>query len=438
MTMTCVGYILKRYPRYSETFVVNEILAHEAAGLNIEIFALRPPSDTHFQNIISQVRASVTYIRKPIQGRVSESLNSLAPTAACYFWAELQEASKVIPDFWSKLAVAQGEQANTVYQAAWLAREARLKGITHFHAHFGTVATSVARLASHFTGIPYTFTAHAKDIFHESVEFEDMQRKLQDAATVVTVSDYNLNYLQKNYGVAAKEVQRIYNGLDLRQLQYSSPAERPPLIISVGRLIEKKGLSVLIDACAILKQKNYEFQCQIVGAGSLEPALRQQIQDLELQSTVEIIGPRPQNEVFQLMQQAAVFAAPYVIGKDGNRDGLPTVLLEAMALGTPCVSTDVTGIPELVRDGETGLIVPQHDAEQLANALEQLLTDAALRVKLSAQARQLIESEFGIHRNAAMLRGLFHTAIKPRRLEIAAIQTKSALLYETLRERQAQ
>nr|WP_242040266.1 glycosyltransferase [Anabaena subtropica] len=404
-----VAYVLKRYPRYSETFVVNEILAHEAAGLDIKIFALRPPSDTHFQNIISQVRAPVTYIRKPIQGRVSDSLNSLAPTAASYFWAELQEASQVIPDFWSKLAFAQGEKASTVYQAAWLAREVKLKGITHLHAHFGTVATSVARLASHFTGIPYTFTAHAKDIFHESVEFADMQCKLQDAASVVTVSDYNVEYLHKTYNLAANQVQRIYNGLDLRQLQYSSPAERPPLIISVGRLIEKKGLSVLIDACAILKQKNYEFQCQIVGTGSLEFTLRRQIIDLGLQSCVEIIGPRPQNDVFQLVQQAAVFAAPYVIGKDGNRDGLPTVLLEAMALGTPCVSTDVTGIPELVRDGETGLIVGQYDAEQLANALGQLLTDSALRVRLSTQARELIESEFDIHRNTAVLKELFLT-----------------------------
>ncbi|MBD2360085.1 glycosyltransferase [Anabaena minutissima FACHB-250] len=404
-----VAYVLKRYPRYSETFVVNEILAHEAAGLDIKIFALRPPSDTHFQNIISQVRAPVTYIRKPLQGRVSDSLNSLAPTAASYFWAELQEASQVIPDFWSKLAFAQGEKASTVYQAAWLAREVKLKGITHLHAHFGTVATSVARLASHFTGVPYTFTAHAKDIFHESVEFADMERKLKDAASVVTVSDYNLKYLEKIYNLAANQVQRIYNGLDLRQLQYSSPAERPPLIMSVGRLIEKKGLSVLIDACAILKQKNYEFQCQIVGTGALESTLHQQIQDLGLQSCVQIIGARPQNEVFQLVQQAAVFAAPYVIGKDGNRDGLPTVLLEAMALGTPCVSTVVTGIPELVRDGETGLIVPQYDAGELANALGQLLKDPALRVRLSTQARELIESEFDICRNTEVLRELFLT-----------------------------
>jgi glycosyltransferase involved in cell wall biosynthesis len=407
-----VGYVLKRYPRYSETFVVNEILAHEAAGLEIEIFALRPPAETHFQNIISQVRAPVHYIRKPIQGRVSESLNSLAPTAASYFWAELQEASKVIPGFWAKLAVAQGEQASSVYQAAWLAREVRLKGITHLHAHFGTVATSVARLASHFAGIPYTFTAHAKDIFHESVEAEDMRRKLSDAANVITVSDYNLEYLQQTYGDAAARVQRIYNGLDLGQLAYKSPLHRPPQIISVGRLIEKKGVPILIDACAILANRGCQFNCQIIGSGSLEAELRQQIQQLGVQSIVEIIGPRPQNEVFEQVQKAAVFAAPYVIGKDGNRDGLPTVLLEAMALGTPCVSTDVTGIPEVVRDEETGLMVPQHDPKALADALERLLTEPTLRVRLATQARQLIESEFDIHKNTASVRTLFHTTTR--------------------------
>ncbi len=414
-----VGYVLKRYPRYSETFVVNEILAHEAAGLDIEIFALRPPAETHFQNIISQVRAPVYYIRKPIQGRVSESLNSLAPTAASYFWAELQEASKIIPDFWTKLAVAQGEKASTVYQAAWLAREVRLKGITHLHAHFGTVATSVARLASHFAEIPYTFTAHAKDIFHESVEAEDMKRKLQDAATVITVSDYNLEYLRQTYGAAAARVQRIYNGLDLTQLSYNSPLQRPPQIISVGRLIEKKGVPILIDACAILANRGCNYSCKIIGSGSLEASLREQIQQLGLQSIVEIIGPCPQNEVFEQVQNAAVFAAPYVIGKDGNRDGLPTVLLEAMALGTPCVSTDVTGIPEVVRDEETGLRVAQHDAKALADALERLLTDSTLRVRLATQARQLIESEFDIHRNTASLRTLFCTA---NRAEMKALQ----------------
>ncbi|MBD2091514.1 glycosyltransferase [Microcoleus sp. FACHB-1515] len=403
-----VAYVLKRYPRYSETFIVNEILAHEAAGLEIEIFALRPPCDTHFQNIISQVRAPVTYIQQPDQGRNSASLTSPTPTAASYFWAELQEASQVIPGFWSKLAVAQGELDGTVYQAAWLAREVQLRRIDHIHAHFGSIATSVARLASHFTGVPYSFTAHAKDIFHESVQPQEMQRKLADAAFVVTVSDYNLRYLQQTY--KADRVQRIYNGLDLSQLTYRSPHNHPLRIISVSRLVEKKGLSDLIDACAILQQQGWEFCCQLVGTGPLEASLRQQIDRLGLQSVVEIVGPRPQNEVFELVQQATIFAAPCVIGSDGNRDGLPTVLLEAMALGTPCIATDVTGIPELVRHEQTGLIVPQHDPQQLAIALQRLFSDDALRVTLSKQARGLIEAEFDIHRNAAVLRSRFQPA----------------------------
>jgi colanic acid/amylovoran biosynthesis glycosyltransferase len=136
-----IGYVLKRYPRYSETFVVNEILAHEAMGMDIDIFALRPTRDSHFQNIIARVRASVTYIRKPVEGRVSDSLNTLSPTPASYFWAELQEVALVIPDFWQKLGYAAGERASVVYQAAWLAREVRLRQITHLHAHFGSVAT---------------------------------------------------------------------------------------------------------------------------------------------------------------------------------------------------------------------------------------------------------------------------------------------------------
>jgi colanic acid/amylovoran biosynthesis glycosyltransferase len=411
-----IGYVLKRYPRYSETFVVNEILAHEAAGLDLDIFALRPTCDSHFQNIIAKVRASVTYIPKPVQGRVSDSLNTLSPTPASYFWAELQEVALIIPDFWGKLGYAAGERASVVYQAAWLAREVRLRHITHLHAHFGSVATSVARLAAHFADIPYTFTAHAKDIFHNSVVAEDMTRKLKDSAAVVTVSDYNCRYLQQVYGNVADSVKRIYNGLDLAQFTYSSPENRPPLILSVGRLVEKKGLSILIEACKLLQQWGCDFQCQIVGTGELAGELKAQIETLGLAQQVWLVGARPQNEVFELMQQAAVFAAPYVIGKDGNRDGLPTVLLEAMALGTPCVGTDVTGIPELIRHEQTGLIVPQEDADALALALRKLLENSTLRVKFATEARKLMESEFNIQTNAASLRQLFQATSIPNKL----------------------
>lgn len=405
--MSSIAYVVKRYPRYSETFIVNEILAHEAAGVTVYIFALRPPADTHFQDKISRVRAPVIYLKKPAQGRSNPSITTLTPNSATYFWSELKEAAKVFPDLWGKLGCAAAERSSVVYQAAWLAQEIDRLGITHLHAHFGSVATSVAQLAACFADVPYSFTAHAKDIFHESVDPEDLRRKLQSAASVVTVSDYNLAYLRQRFGADARRVQRIYNGLDLTELRCQPTAGRSPLILSVCRLVEKKGLNHLVAACDRLRQRGVEFTCQIVGTGPLEADLRSQIQALHLDDWVELVGPRPQQEVFALMAQASVFAAPYVIGADGNRDGLPTALLEAMALGTPCVATDVTGIPEIVRDGETGLLVDQRDPDGLATALQRLLDDGALREQLALGARSLIEAEFDIAHNAAALRAQF-------------------------------
>jgi colanic acid/amylovoran biosynthesis glycosyltransferase len=396
---TRVGYVMKQYPRFSETFIVNEILAHEAAGLSVEIFSLRPPTDAHFQDTIARVQAPVTYI--PAYGLKIDD-----------FWGALCQARTEFPDLCRGLEAARGEAPRDVCQALILASCLRKRGITHLHAHFASVATTVARLASAFTGVPYSFTAHAKDIFHESVRGEDLCRKLAEAASVVTVSDHNLHYLRDRFGSAAGRVRRIYNGLDLAHFPYEEPRERPRTIVSVGRLVEKKGLDVLISACRILVDRGLEFDCKIVGVGEEEEALRSQIGDLRLAERVEMIGARPQADVIRIVQNAAVFAAPCVVGEDGNRDGLPTVLLEAMALGTPCVSTDVTGIPEVLRDDETGLMVLQRDAEALASAMERLLDDGGLRTRLAANARRMIEDDFDSEKNTAGLRELFHAANK--------------------------
>lgn len=401
-----VGYVLKMYPRFSETFIVNEVLAHEAAGLDLEILSLRFPTDGRFHEALARVRAPVTYLPN-------------GSLKAVDFWVEIREASEELPGFWSALADARGEDVRDVHQAVLLARAARAHGITHLHAHFGSVATTVARLASRFAGLSYSFTAHAKDIFHESVRPDDLRRKLRDAAAVITVSDYNLRYLRKTYGLAAARVQRVYNGLDLQQFTYVSPADRPVQIVAVGRLVEKKGFADLIDACAILARCGHDFRCEIIGAGPLEANLRTQIQQLGLQGRVALFGPQPQGEVMRHVQNAAVCAAPCVVGTDGNRDGLPTVLLEAMALGTPCVSTDVTGIPEILRDGQTGLMVPQHDPAALATALERLLDDPPLRVQLATRARRLIEANFDIHRNATRIREILAAAVRSASTETA-------------------
>src|SRR2546425_5038715 len=401
-----VGYVLRRYPRYSETFIVREILAHEEAGLEIDIFSLWPPDDGHFQDVISRVRAPVHYLYLPADGLTTEGL--AAPlVGVADFWTVLQTCSEVLPGLWTALEAARGEAACDVYQAVLLAREARLRSIRHLHAHFASEATTVARLAARFAGVPYSFTAHAKDIFLESVRPEDLRRKLSDAAAVITVSDYNVDYLRRTYGPAAARVQRVYNGLNLNEFPYDPPQHRPPRIVAVGRLVEKKGFADLIDACGRLARRGHDFSCQIIGAGPLEAELRARITQLGPQARVQLIGPRPQSKIIKEVQGAAVLAAPCVIGTDRDRDGLPTVLLEAMALGTPCVSTDVTGIPEVIRDGETGLMVPQHDAPGLAAGLEKLLADAPLRMRLAAAARLLVEANFDTHRNTAGLRQIF-------------------------------
>ncbi len=392
-----VGYVVKRYPRYSETFIVNEILQHEEAGLPIEIFALRPVLETHFQDVLAAVRAPVTYI----PDRVSK---------AASLWASINAARRGLPDFWPALDELGDMEAEDLLQAIDLALHARERGVTHFHAHFGTVAATVTRLAARFARIPYTLTLHAKDIYHVSVDAGLMRKKLGDAARVITVTDYNQRYLAATYDSAAAKVVRLYNGLNLARFAFTPPNRTSREILAVGRLVEKKGFDVLIDACGILRDRGIAFQCRIVGEGTERANLSARIEQLNLGSKVCLEGPQPQAELIGTFREAAVVAAPCVIGADGDRDGLPTVLLEAMALGVPCVSTDVTGIPELVRDGDTGLCVPQRDPHALADALQRLLDDADLRVDLATRARRSIEQDFDIRRNAARLREWFAAA----------------------------
>lgn len=394
-----IGYVLKRYPRFSETFIVNEILAHEEAGYEIEIFALRPVEESHFQDCLGQVRAPVT--------RIPEKLKN-----AETFWRLMQKAHATLPGAWSEMGEMSEMDGRDVAQAIEIALACHSNKIAHLHAHFGTVATTVARLAARIAGIGYTFTAHAKDIYFEYDENIHLDMKLRDAHRVITVSDYNVDFLRQRFGLDATQVSRIYNGLDLNRFGYRDPAAETTDILAVGRLVEKKGFHILIEAVRILHESGRKVRCRIVGGGEEARHLAGQLAASSLEEAVELLGPRPQTEVMTLMREAAVLACPCVVAPDGNRDGLPTVLLEAMALGTPCVATDVTGIPELVHDGETGLCVAEGDPEALATALAQILDDKALRRKLTRAARKLVEREFDQHVNAGRLRDVFDAAIR--------------------------
>ncbi len=397
-----VGYVVKRYPRFSETFIVSEILAHEKAGADVRIFALRPSFDTHFQNVIARVRAPVRYL----------TFDNLRATD---YWQYVTAAAEEFPGAAQLLLPGAGETPVEICQGIALAREALAAGLHHLHAHFATSATTVTRIASRVSGIPYTFTAHAKDIFHREVDPTEFERKLRDAAACVTVSDFNCAFLQARHGPAP--VLRIYNGLNLRDFPYSAPISRPPVILGVGRLVEKKGFADLIDACAELEARGERFSCRIIGTGPLEADLQRRIDALGISHCVTLVGARPQEDVIGEMLDAAALAAPCIVAEDGDRDGLPTVVLEAMALGTPCVGTPVTGLKEVIADARTGLIVPERDPAALSFALSRLLNDAALRTRLAGAARRQIEADFDIEPNTARLRHVFAESRQAQPLE---------------------
>ncbi|WP_235939504.1 glycosyltransferase [Occultella kanbiaonis] len=391
-----IGYVLKMYPRFSETFIVTEILALEERGADLEIFSLRPPADGRFHEALARVAAPVTYL--PHHLRSTE------------LWRVLRAARPDLPDLERHLDDLLDAAPDDAAAAVDLAAQVRRRGITHLHAHFGSVSTTVARLAARIAGIGYSFTAHAKDIFHADVDPADLSRKLADAAFVITVSDYNLTHLHREYGAAAEGVIRLYNGLDLDAFAYrATPPDQhsDPVIVGVGRLVEKKGFGYLVDALALMAQRGSPARLALVGAGPEETALRTQVVARGLAGRVTFHGPLPQGQMADVVSRAAVFAAPCVIGSDGNRDGLPTVVLEALALGTPVVATPVTGMPEAVRDAETGLLVPEADPVALANALERVLTDPAGARERATVGRLLVENLFDTRRNAAVLHALY-------------------------------
>lgn len=397
---TRIGYVLKMYPRFSETFVVTEILAMEEHGADIEIFSLRSPVDGRFHETLAQVRAPVTYI--PQRSRAVD------------LWMMLGRSRAVLGESLDRhLADLLAHDVSDACQAVELAVMARTRALTHLHAHFGSVSATVARLAARLAGVGYSITLHAKDIYHEDVDEALLEAKIRDSDVSVTVSDYNLQFLRDRYVAQSHRVTRIYNGIDLERFPYTPPRDRAPLVLAVGRLVEKKGFRYLVDAIALLRDRGVPARLSVVGEGAEEAALRAQVDALGLDDLVTFHGPQTQAETREHIRRAAVMAAPCVIGADGNRDGLPTTILECLALGTPVVATPVTGIPEAVLDDRTGLIIPESDAEALAFALARLIVDADLRCRLAEAGRSHVETLFDTRHNAKLLYDLMTDAAQP-------------------------
>lgn len=385
-----VAYVLKRYPRFSETFIVNEILALEKLGVDLRIFAFKPATEGCFHENLSQVRAKVTYL-----GTTTQKVSS--------YHAALVEAGQKLPSISTQLSTLFAEDSECVEFAIRIALELQQQPVDVIHAHFASKSATVARVASALTAIPYSFTAHAKDIFHEDVSFDDLRAKFRDAARIITVSDFNRRYLQQHFPEAQDRIVRIYNGMDLSRLQFSQALPVTPRIIAVGRLVPKKGFADLLQAIVRLIPRFPDLHCDLVGDGPLRESLEDQCADLGIKPHVTFHGLQAQHRVHQLITEAALFVAPCVVSEDGDRDGLPTVLLEAMALGTPVLATAVTGIPELIENGRNGLVTAQRDPAALAVACARVLTDPPFGEALRHAARSTIENTFNIDHTASLL-----------------------------------
>lgn len=396
-----VAYVLKIYPRFSETFIVTEILAREAAGEDLEIFSLRPPVDPRFHPELARVQAPVSYLSRP--HKLSEG------------WPIITAAHRVIPGFAQRFAAllprVTDVEASEVHQGVELATRAVERGITHLHAHFGSIAARTASIASSLSGVPFSFTAHAKDIYHELVDPQELVRLMKEAHHTVTVSEFNLRHLSSLAPAAASNIHRVYNGLELRRFPFETPGpvRSPFRIAAVGRLVEKKGFPLLIDAAQELVRSGMSVDVRIAGGGELAADLAAQISELGLDKQVTLLGPRTQSEVIDLLRWADVFAAPCIVGANGNADGLPTVLLEAMAMGVPCIGSDVTGIPEILgrKTGSgTGLLVRAGNTEDLVQALHTVASDDFDRTGTARAARRLIERHFDSRIQSVRLREL--------------------------------
>ena len=413
-----VGYVVKMFPRFSEMFILNEVLELERAGVRVVVFSMKPPAESVRQPGVDRVRAPVIVLPERA---------SRARLAASHLWCFLRR-----PWRYARTAAfvrRRGSESTRIkfLHAAVLAHEARRLGVQHLHAHFATAPARQAKLASMLSGVPFSFTAHAKDLFWSGNAHRTghkLKHAIRSASFVVAISEHNRTFMETlGFHVPRGRIATIYNGLDLEAWAFQRPEGRPaarpaepPLVLAVGRLVEKKGFAVLLEAVSILADRGIRCRCWIAGEGPERERLSSLIRRSHLKGVARLLGAVRQDRLAaDLYTRAHALAQPCIVARDGDQDGIPTVILEAMAIGLPVVATPVSGITEAVRDGESGLLVPPGDPRLLADALARVLADDSLAARFAHNARRVIEERFSLRENArGLLRRLRKSAHGPR------------------------
>ncbi|GIK97932.1 MAG: colanic acid biosynthesis glycosyltransferase WcaL [Alphaproteobacteria bacterium] len=402
-----VVFVLKGYPRLSETFIAQEILALERRGLDIRIVSLRHPTDKDVHPVHREIRAPVAYLPEYLY---QEPLRVLGA-----WWRQRRRAgyraawSAWIRDLRRDPTANRGRRFG---QALVLADELPADA-AHLHAHFLHTPASVARYAALLHGLGWSCSAHAKDIW--TTPGWETREKLAALDWLVTCTRSGFDHLRELAGPAADRLALVYHGLDFarfpapsgeRPARDGSDPQAPVRLLAVGRAVEKKGFDDLLAALARLPA-GLAWRLVHVGGGPLARELRRQSAALGLDGRIAWAGPQPQGKVLEQYRAADLFVLPCRIGADGDRDGLPNVLMEAQSQGLAVVSTRISGVPELVEDGVTGLLVPPRDPAALAAALAGLIADPARRASLGRAGLERVRRRFDMAAGIEMLAARF-------------------------------
>lgn len=422
-----IAYILKGYPRLSETFIINEIYLLEQMGLTLRIFSLKE-GEQKSHAVVEKIKAMVTYLPKTKSVTATPFVRWLTTHVPKFAAAHsrlirrrprayLRALLYAIVGLSLQCSLKSGIRFKKSFikeflQAGTIAEAILAEGTaSHLHGHFCHGATTVTMLVSHMTGLPFSFTAHAKDIYLPELNPNGLlQTKLAAAEFVATCTDANRQHLEALCPAGAP-IHTIYHGLDTTQftpITRTPDQDVHPVILSVGRFVEKKGFPYLVEACRILRERGHAFHCRLVGQPDEQSALvAQQIEEADLGDWITVQDGVTQEELRRIYHDSTIFALPCFVVDNGDRDGIPNVLAEAMATAMPVVSTNISGIPEIVNDNVNGLLVPQKDAAALADALERLLVNAPLRQQLGDAARTTITEVFDSWHTTVALRQLF-------------------------------
>jgi glycosyltransferase involved in cell wall biosynthesis len=402
-----IAVLLKGYPRLSETFIAQELLSLERAGLDLVLISMRRPTDAKRHPVHQEIKAPVRYLPEYLHEEPLRVFLSLIKAMKFPgFWRALRAFGQNFFDDPTRNSVRRLGQAAVLaaewpHEAEWL------------HAHFIHTPASVALYASLITGVPWSCSAHAKDIW--TTREKELAKKIASARWVVTCTKAGLQRLANLADNRAK-VTLSYHGLDLDRFGEASgrkshrdglKANDPVVILSVGRLVEKKGYDILLEALAMIPQGLAWRFVHVGGEGEEGRRVKALAASLGLSDRISWEGPHAQEEVLLRYREADLFALACRIGKDGDRDGLPNVLLEASSQGLACLSTNVSGVTELLTHDVNGIVVEPDRPDLFAKALTHAITDPAYRARLGAAAQNSVRQHFDHRTNIKQLIELF-------------------------------